>query len=212
MRKEQFVEGEYYHIYNRGVDKRSIFSDDRSRLRFLHGLYVLNNFLDIPPSPRFDIIALEPREVLKPIEPYVEVVAGCLMPNHYHLMVMQKRDGGISKLIHKLGSSYTHYFNKRYERTGALFESTFKAKHVDRHNYAVYLTEYIHLNPLDLYRSKIGTERGGSHRTLESYQWSTLPIYLGTQSKFSLVTSSDFLEKVLDMDYESYRQLIYGMI
>ena len=208
MRKEIFEEGQFYHIYNRGVDKRNIFTDDKERLRFIHALYVLNNFLTIP--FRFDLFSLEPKQPLTPISPYVEIVAGCLMPNHYHLMVTPKQKDGISKFFHKVGTSYSHYFNLRHERTGRLFESTFKAKHVDRHEYAVYLTQYIHLNPLGLCRAKLGTD-ADSEKILNwtaRYQWSTLPIYLGSTSPFSHLVSTDFRNAILDMNTKEYRILL----
>lgn len=208
MRKEQFVEGEYYHIYARGVDKRLVFFDDRERKRFINSLYVLNNFLDIP--PRFDVIKLEPRELLTPIEPYVEIVAGCLMPNHYHLMLTPKKKDGISKFLHKIGTSYTKYFNKKHERTGSLFESTFKAKFVDRQEYALYLTQYIHLNPIELYQAKLGTKSGTDEglKEVEKYQWSTLPDFLGKNSSFSAVVSLNFMKLVLNTDFNDYRKLL----
>lgn len=206
MRKETFVRGEYYHIYDRGVDKRSIFTTDRERIRFIHSLHILNNFVDIP--HRFDLISLKPRELLTPIPPLVEIVAGCLMQNHYHLMLTPVKEKGVSKFFHKVNSSHTHYFNKLHERSGRLFESTFKAKHIDKYEYANYLTQYFHIkNPLDLYRSKIGTEKNKKHEIFErikNYQWSSLPVYLNRQCRFSLVVSSGFRDKILQMNAEEY--------
>lgn len=206
MRKEYFEEGQFYHIYNRGVDKRVIFTNDREKLRFINSLYVLNNFLDIP--SRFDIFSLEPREFLTPIKPYVKIVAGCLMSNHYHLMLTPLREKGVSQFLHKSGSSYAHYFNRLHERTGRLFESTFKAKHVDRHEYAAYLTQYIHLNPVELYRTKIGTSAEETLKNVENYQWSSLPIYLGKESPFSLIVAAEFRDEVLDMDSVLYKNFL----
>lgn len=206
MRKEQFVEGEYYHIYSRGVEKRAIFTTDRENLRFIHTLYILNNFVGIP--PRFNILALEPRELLTPVEPYVEIVAGCLMPNHYHLMLTPKRKNGVSLFLHKFGSAYAHYFNRLHERTGRLFESSFKAKHVGRHEYATYLTQYIHLNPADLYLAKQGTEGEDILARVESYQWSSLPVYIGQKCPLSLVVTERFRNDVLDMSADEYRRFL----
>src|SRR3989338_6799044 len=171
MRKEQFEEGEYYHIYNRGVDKRSTFNNDSDRVRFVHGLYILNNFLEIP--HRFNVYKLSPEASLSPIKPYVKIVAGCLMPNHFHLMMSPLQKDGISKFLQKFGTSYTKYFNTKHERSGRLFESTFKAKHIDRHEYASYLTQYIHLNPLKMFQAKLGTEE--ALLKMQEYQWSSLP-------------------------------------
>src|SRR3989344_1674687 len=165
MRKEIFEEDNFYHIYNRGVDKRLIFKTDRDRIRFINSFRLLNNFSFIP--SHFDFITFEPVNFLKPIEPYVEVAAGCLMDNHFHFLLTPLRYGGISTLLHKLGTSYTMYFNKLNERTGRLFEGTFKAKHVDRDEYASYLTQYIHLNPLDIFQAK---PRQEALEEVEKYQ------------------------------------------
>ena len=203
MRKEIFELGEFYHIYNRGVDKRTVFLNEREYLRFVHSLYLLNNFVCIP--NRFNVIKLEPRELLTPIEPYVEFVAACLIPNHYHFMLTPKVKNGVSKFMHKVNSSHTHYFNLLHERSGRLFEGPYKAKHVDRQDYASYLTQYIHLNPVDLYRSKIGTE--AVLKKVKEYPWSSLPIYLGKKNSISLLISTQFRDEVLDMNLKEYQQL-----
>lgn len=200
MRKEVFVEGEYYHVYNRGVDRRKIFLDDNDRQRFLHTLYVLNNFSNIP--PRFNFHTLEPNDLLEAREkPFVKIVAGCFMPNHFHLVVSPLGEkGSVSKFFHKVGVSYSMYFNKKRERTGRLFESTFKAKWVDRQGYADYITHYIHLNPRDLFQTKSSTE-------VENYQWSSLPEYVGKKGSFSLILDSSFRDEVLGISAEEYRKL-----
>jgi putative transposase len=208
MRKELFAEDEFYHIYDRGVDRRNIFHDDRDRLRFINALYILNNFLEIP--LRFDVLTLEPRESLQPIEPLVEIVAGCLMPNHYHLFVTPKKEKGISQFFHKFGTSYVRYFNIRHERTGRLFESSFKAKHVDQHEYAAYLTQYIHLNPLKVIQAKLGSLPMESLiKELVAYPWSSLPDYLNQKSHFSKAINTNFRNDVLDFSVKKYHELLY---
>jgi len=204
MRKEHFVPDEYFHVYTRGVDKRVIFLDDHDRTRFVHAIYILNNFLEIP--FRFNMQTLTPRELLVPREPLVKIAAGCLMDSHFHLLMTSMHEGAISTLLHKAGISYSMYFNKRHERTGRLYESTFKAKHVDKHEYAAYLSQYIHLNPKDLFQTKSDTELLDK---IIKYSWSSLPIYLGKKSRFSLLVSSSFRDEVLDYTAEEYRRLIY---
>lgn len=206
MRKEIFTQGEYYHIYNRGVDKRIVFTNDEEKRHFVNTLYVLNNFLEIP--PRFNVYELEPRELLTTISPHVEITAGCIMDNHYHLMARPLQENGISRFLHKIGTSHSHYFNKRHERSGRLFESTFKAKHVDRHEYAAYLTQYVHLNPVDLYRAKHGTDEKEILRRVKEYPWSSLPIYLGKESPFSLIVSPNFRDTVLGQRAEEYGEFL----
>ncbi len=202
MREYHFEPGEYYHIYNRGVEKRSIFTNDNERVRFVNSLYLFNNFRDIP--NRFDVRTLEPRELLTPIKPLVSFAAASLMPNHFHLFLSSNVDGGISKFMHKVMTGYTKYFNIKHERSGRLFESTFKAKRVLSNEYAGYLTQYIHLNHVILYQAKLGTEE--LRKAVESYRWSTLPDYLGNSSNFSLLDTPVFRRDILGFDAEEYKE------
>jgi len=204
MRKEALVKDEYYHIYNRGVDKRTLFMNDRDRIRFVNTLYLLNNFQDIPAN--FDAVRLHPKNVLIPREPMVDLVAACLMPNHYHMAMKALSDGSISKFLHKVGISYTMYFNKRNERSGALFESSFKAKHIDQGEYATYLTRYIHFNPYPLFQTKSGTGTGRAFSDLVSYPWSTLSDYMGRKSELSHVVNFTFRDTILGMNADEYSE------
>lgn len=207
MRKELFEEGEFYHIYNRGVDKRPIFTDDKDKLRFVNTLYLVNNFVSIP--YRFNILSLEPRNLLVSIKPPVEIAAGCIMSNHFHLVLSPRDKGGISRFLQRVGTSYTKYFNSRKERSGRLFESVFKAKHIDRHEYVSYLTQYIHLNPVGLFQNMSRGEE--ILEQVENYPWSTLPDYLDKKSHLSLLLSGSFRDRVLDMKAEEYRGILHDL-
>lgn len=141
-----FAEGEFYHLYNRGVDKRKIFLDENDHLRFVRLLYVANSttsfvFRDIERLPLKDV----PRG-----EPLVAIGAYVLMPNHFHILVKEIRNKGISTFMEKLLTGYAAYFNKRQKRTGALFQGRFQARHADHDAYLKYLFSYIHLNPVKL--------------------------------------------------------------
>lgn len=152
MRKESFTENEHYHIYNRGVEKRDIFLDDADRWRFLTLLILMQGQSFIPNISRmvphvralkFDKDIFE--EILK--TRIVEINCFCLMPNHFHLIIHQTKAVGISNFMMRLLDAYTKYFNTKYQRTGHLFESSFKARHIDQNEYINYLSAYIHLNP-----------------------------------------------------------------
>lgn len=149
-RKVIFAPDEFYHIYNRGVDKRIIFSDRRDRERFLKILYLANS--SKPVNFREQVDKKSTAEVFSLVrgETLVNIGAYCLMPNHFHLLMQEKHSGGISSFLKKLTTSYAMYFNKRYQRTGRLFENTFKSSHVDEDRYLKYLFAYIHLNPVKL--------------------------------------------------------------
>ena len=149
MRRTIFSEGEYYHIYNRGVDKRTVFTSPREYKRFIAYLYLLNDTLTLRADValRRDVPARLSEWKAKPSTPLVAIGAFCLMPNHFHLYLTPLAEKGISKFMQRLQTAYTMYFNEKHERTGALFQGTFKAEHVDKDAYAKYLFSYIHLNP-----------------------------------------------------------------
>ncbi|MDP2788694.1 MAG: transposase [bacterium] len=145
-RKISFVPGEYYHIYNRGTNKGAIFSNQKDYDRFEKSLFVLNStsgvkFSDVTPGL---IWVFDRKETL------VNIGAYCLMPNHFHILIQAKTDKGASTFMQKLLTSYSMYFNIKYERTGRLFEGTFKSEHVDNDRYLKYLFAYIHLNPIKI--------------------------------------------------------------
>ncbi|MCA9362452.1 transposase [Candidatus Kaiserbacteria bacterium] len=150
-RSIEFAEREFYHIYNRGVEKRTIYLDERDHERFLELLYAANT---VKPTDLRSISRVhESVYEWDRGESLVAIGAYCLMPNHFHLLLTPLREGGVSAFMNKLCTSYSMYFNRRYERTGALFEGKFKAKHADSDEYLKYLFAYIHLNPVKLLQS-----------------------------------------------------------
>ena len=162
-RKTNFVEGEYYHIYNRGNSKQKIFFDDYDRDRFTKLLYLCNSDKNV--DFREDIVR-------KKIEAWdfnrgerlVSIGAWVLMDNHFHLYLTINpnknskkilfRGNEISEFLHKILTSYSKYINTKYKRVGSLFENKFKDTHINNNNYAKYLFSYIHLNPVKLVNSK----------------------------------------------------------
>ncbi|MFZ2205060.1 MAG: transposase [Minisyncoccia bacterium] len=149
IRKVNFVEGEYYHIYNRGNSKQRIFQDKQDYNYFISLLFISNtdqnfNLYDLKRNKDFDIYEIER------INNLVAIGAYCLMPNHFHILITEKIEGGISKFMQKLSTAYAMYYNNKYKRTGGLFEGKFKSEHADNDNYLKYLFSYIHLNPIKL--------------------------------------------------------------
>lgn len=118
--------------------------------------------------------------------PVVSVLAWCLMPNHYHLLIKQLQDGGISLFMAKLAVGYAGYVNRKYERSGHLFQGPFKAKPIDRESYFLHISRYIHLNPVDLIESGWKEEGikdwGKVHEFLEQYRWSSYPDWIGKKN------------------------------
>ncbi|MHB1086966.1 MAG: transposase [Minisyncoccota bacterium] len=153
---------EYYHIYNRGTEKRRIFLSKSDFGRFVSLLYLCNSDSPVHLS---NLRNLKDDELFgqKLGKPLVQIGAYCLMPHLFHLLVRQTEDLGISRYMQKLITGYTMYFNKRNERSGVLFQGKYKSVHADSDTYLKYLLSYIHLNPGAAY---------------ERYKYSSLPDYI----------------------------------
>ena len=148
-----YVENSFYHVYNRGVEKRAIFLDDQDYRTFLHFLEIYlspSKSLASPVLTRSDLV--RPRPV-RPIDREVELLAYCLMPNHFHLLVRQVTKNGMTKLIRRIATVYAMYFNERNQRVGTLFQGKYKAVLLDSEEQLLHLSRYIHLNPVELTRS-----------------------------------------------------------
>lgn len=180
-RKFDFSINEFYHIYNRGTEKRLIFLDKNDYGRFIKLLYLCNSknsivFRDIAADKVYE----HDRE-----ETIVDVGAYCLMPNHFHLLLREKIEGGISIFMQKVLTAYSSYFNKKYARTGGLFEGVFKATHADTDEYLKYLFSYIHLNPVKIIDSKWKengiTDRRVAKKYLAKYTYSSYADYMGAE-------------------------------
>jgi len=150
IRKTAFALGEWYHCYNRGVDKRIVFQDKQDHYRFLEQLYLGNSSSTLHRSnirkEKFTDILKLPQK-----DPLVAIGAFCLMPNHYHLLLKETSDDGITKFMQKLGTAYTMYFNEKKSRTGNLFVKPFRSQHVGDDRYFQHLINYIHCNPAELF-------------------------------------------------------------
>lgn len=179
-RKTSFTVGEWYHCYNRGVDKRDVFYDTRDYYRFLEQLYLTNSttplrHADLGLKKFTDILQIPQKD------PTVSIGAFCLMPNHYHLLLKETIEGGITKFMQKLGTAYTMYFNEKNIRTGNLFVKPFRSLHVDTDRYFQYLINYIHCNPAELFepRWKKGEIKNMELliEKLQSYPYSSLRAY-----------------------------------
>ncbi len=146
-RNLRFSLGEYYHVYNRGVEKRIIFDNEFDYQRFLLLLVLVNDEKSVEIQQLVRDYTI-PELIGQKRKPLVSIVSFCLMPNHYHLILRETSEAGISKFMHKLGTGYTLYFNVKNDRSGSLFQGTYKAKHIEDDRYLRYLFEYIHLNPI----------------------------------------------------------------
>ncbi|MFA6285630.1 MAG: transposase [Parcubacteria group bacterium] len=144
-RKVEFINEQYYHVYNRGVEKRDVFLGDPDYLRFLKSL---NNFNQEDPvlSLFWNDIKKKNLGVGSLKSKLVDIIVYCLNPNHFHLLLKQRINGGISEFMKRLGTGYTGYFNHKHERSGVLFQGRFKSIHVNSNAYLLYLSAYINEN------------------------------------------------------------------
>lgn len=137
--------GEYYHIYNRGTDKRNIFIDQKDLVRFWENLFDFNQTEPIGSVYEFSF-KKKSGKVDKKRKPLVQFVAYCINPNHFHFLVTPLQEKGIEKFMQRLGNGYTKYFNNRHKRSGVLFQGKFKSKHVNSNEYLLHLSAYINAN------------------------------------------------------------------
>ena len=183
MKNRNLYNEGFYHIYNRGVDKRIIFQDENDRSKFLSYLVALNT------------------------DALIRIHAYCLMDNHFHLLIEQVKDEGVWRFMQKIGTGYTMYFNKKYERKGRLFESNYQSVEVSSHAQYLHISRYIHLNPLNILLPKwkeLGVkdvER--ADRFLRSYKWSSYKAYMG---EYSLIINPEKIlrEFTSNADYSDF--------
>lgn len=190
IRKAPFASGEYYHLYNRGNSKQKIFHDVEDYGRFVTLLYTCNS------ENNFKMFLIEGSSDKDPYlwergEAIVSIGAYCLMPNHFHLLITEKEDSGISKFMQKLSTAYVMYYNNKYARTGSLFEGKFKSEHLSIDRYLKYIFSYIHLNPVKLLQKdwkKVGIKNKMEViKYLDGYEYSSYFEYMGTERKQNFI-------------------------
>lgn len=201
MRRSPFVEGEWYHCYSRGVDKRIIFQHRQDYERYLQLLYLCNS-VDV--VHRSDLAAYSHAEILSMPRgnPLVSIGVFSLMPNHPHLLLKQVVPGGISQFIGKVHNAYTKYFNIKNDRVGNLLVNPFRAKHVPNDLYFKHLIKYILLNSAELFEPgwKEGRVKNIAdlEKSLMEYPYSSIPEFWGIRrvesnildlSEFPLLTT-----------------------
>ncbi len=146
MNREPFVTDEFYHVYNHGVEDRNIFGDQDDSFRFLESMEVFNTVESFGGLYSESLLnRTNPRRPTSKTK-LVNVVSYCLNPNHYHLLLEQVSDGGISEFMKRIGGGYVLYFNNKYKRKGTLFRGKFKSTLISSNEYLLYLSAYINLN------------------------------------------------------------------
>jgi len=210
MRKIEFQNGSFYHVYNRGIDKRRVFLESQDFERFYTGmkefntinpigsLYLLNinrkkENLSGPTAKDSEI-----KEAGDKPEKLVDIIAYSLLPNHYHILIKQLADNGISEYIKRLAGGYTWYFNNRYERSGPLFAGKFKAVHVYSDEYLMQLSAYINGN-VEIHKIS----------GCFDWKWSSLKHYVN-QNNSDICNKSIILNDFSDI--EEYNKILMEVI
>lgn len=214
MRKIFLENNKIYHIYNRGVDKRIVFTEDDNYKRFIDYFFDFNDFklLDISEDLGEENLRRETSEnILENIDNkfLVDILAFCLMPNHFHLLLRQKSEGGIAKFMQRIGTGYTVAFNKKEERSGSLFQGTFKAVQVENQEYLDYLIFYIHFNPLSLMEKEKTNKKEIILDFLNNYRWSSHKDYFDVDKlpEDQLLINKEFILENFESSKEYKRKL-----
>ena len=182
MRNIKIAPGEYYHIYNRGVNKQKIFHDRSDWARFLFLILYFQSPLKVSHLGRVvkdlihnlgligqhSVLTNLRDEVVK--KRMVELIAFCLMPNHFHLIIKEVEEGGIASYMQRVLNAYAKYYNTKYEKSGHLFQGPYGAVHVENDNQLIYLSAYIHRNPREL---------SDWYNKEESFPWSSYQDFIG---------------------------------
>lgn len=212
-----FVKDGYYHVYNRGVEKRTIFEDEQDYKVFLS---YLKFSLSEPPKPAdykktFTLQGSPFKGVPKLPKNFqheIELIAYCLMPNHFHFLIKQLNDRSLSTFMISLITRYSMYFNRKYDRVGSLFQGIYKAVLITDEPYLLHLSRYIHLNPYGLNKNLTSAYSSyGDYQGFRKTDWLKPDIILSQFNnkvgiEFKIINSyKDFVEK-----YKQDDKLVLG--
>jgi hypothetical protein len=209
---DMLVTGEIYHVLNRGIEDRVIFQNKRDYERFLLTIFECNS--QNPARNRHrrtESIANDPVQIKA--DRLVDILCLTLMPNHFHIAAKQLFDGGIPKLMQRVGDSYTKYFNIKYERKGSLFMSGYKNVHVNSDSQLRHLIIYIHANPLDLimpgWRAGKIKNFKKAKEFLENYIWSSYPLYSGRRdsSLISQIVNREYVDSFYPKERDHFNAI-----
>jgi len=191
-RREKFQIGNICHLYNRGSKKDPIFFDIHDYLRFIEILDEFNweknlrlreirEIKKLPASLKMDFFKKGKR--------LVKIYCFCLMENHFHLAVKQILEDGISLFMKKVNTGYAYYLNKKYNKSGYVFQGRYKSVRVINDSQLVHLTKYIHLNPIKIISIKKGIDIS---EALREYPWSSYCDFIGL-NKYPHLCKSDII-------------------
>jgi len=201
-RKPPLINGQVYHVFNRGSNKQRIFIDLRDYKRAMSAINYYQHHSNLLRLSNFFFQSKIKRtkeldRLCKTNVKRVRILCFCLMPNHYHFLLQQISEGGISYFIKQFQSSYAHYFNKKNNKTGSVFEGRFKAVRVEDENQLIHVSRYIHLNPYSAFLVKKPIE-------LNKYPWSSLTEYIDKNRRGFCETKAVLSEFKNKKDYHRF--------
>ncbi len=195
-RTTPLVTDQIYHIFNRGVAKLPIFTDKRDYNRFLQTIYY---YQFQGPKPKFSQLSRFKDFKFEKNKKIVEIFCYCLMPNHYHFLIRQLLENGISEFINKISNSYTKYFNTKHNRVGPLLQGQFKAVRIEHEEQLIHISRYIHLNPIVSFLIK----------DLREYQWSSYMNYIGMRT--DQICTREFILSMFKT-HQKYEQFVLDQV
>ena len=231
MRIDSFTIGDYIHVYNRGNRKAEIVRSNKDKWRFMQALRFFNdshssqNILRDILRHRLSVSDTDKRRLPESVfelgwpknwpekDPLVKILCYCLVPNHFHLLLKEIREGGISKFMQKLGIGYTNYFNLRHDEVGRVFQGAYKGRRIKEDIYLEYLSVYIQvINVLELFPG--GLEKAlkdidGALKFVEEYPFSSYRDFIGLRK--SLIIDKDILGKLFSTS-EKYKRFVRDML
>ena len=212
LRKTPLLSNESYHIYNRGAHKYDVFTSEDDSNRFLALLHLANS---AGPVKVRDILATQKYKGRFSVEIFsekadkclVDVLAYALLPNHFHLVLKQRTEDGITIFMRKLTVSYSMYFNTKYGHSGVLFQGRFKSSHLDTDPYFKWIFPYVHLNPISLvepqWQEKGVSDTAHAREFLRNYPYSSYYDYYNGERPQRAILAYDeaagFLDKERDL-------------
>ncbi|MDB5188755.1 MAG: transposase [Candidatus Nomurabacteria bacterium] len=194
MRKQKITEGEYYHIYNRGVNKQLLFHDRADYVRFLFLIIYFQSPKRFYNISRYVFsylkrmaFAIEPKDIQEIMhDRYIELVSFCIMPNHFHILLKEIHKGGTATYMHRVLNGYAKYYNKKYGTSGHLFQGTYQAVLISNNTQLLYLSAYIHRNPRTLHEWR---------NKEDQYEWSSYQDYVKMNRFGNLLAQSIILDQ-----------------
>lgn len=206
-----FIEEQFYHVYNRGIENKIIFPSEKDYLRFYKGLNLFNSSIPVEFRRQFQSAEVRPPRKL------VHIVSYCLMKDHVHLLIKIITPEGTTQFLRKLFGGYTMYFNTKYKRKGVLFQSRSKSKHINDNLYLDQILRYINLNPLDYFDINWRKHKVKNIKKAKSfifnYPWSSIKGIIEEKEDFILSkeiikefipSKRDFLNSLLSWSSEKF--------